>query len=92
MSFTVALTGDQQVPPVKSAGSGSAHPTFDPSRGDLTWEIAVNGLGSAVTAPIKGRATLTEEQAAMLKSGQLYTNAHTKSHPRGEVQGQVIVP
>jgi hypothetical protein len=120
MSFSIALSGSEQVPPVSPAGSGSAKLTYDPATRNLTWDIMVSGTGSAVTmahlhgpamagkdappviwlskkgsevqGPIKGAATLTEEQAAMLKSGELYINVHTKDHPKGEVRGQVIVP
>lgn len=49
MSFTVPLTGQQQVPPVQSEGSGTANLTYDPSTKVLTWSIAYNGVSSPVT-------------------------------------------
>jgi len=40
-SFDVPLTGAQQVPPVDTQGSGTAHLTYDPTtrRGDLVDHI-----------------------------------------------------
>jgi hypothetical protein len=43
-------------------------------------------------SPIKGHATLTEDQAKMLMDGGLYINIHTADHPSGEVRGQVMPP
>jgi hypothetical protein len=48
--------------------------------------------GAEVMNPITGSATLSEEQAAMLKSGDLYINVHTKDNPKGEIRGQVVPP
>lgn len=49
MSFTVKLTGAQQVPPVQSPGSGSAALTYDPATREVTWSITYSGLSSPVT-------------------------------------------
>jgi len=49
MSFTVALSGAQQVPPVTSPGSGTANLTYDPATHVLTWSVTYSGLSSAVT-------------------------------------------
>ncbi len=57
MSFTVPLTGAQQVPPVQTSGSGTANLTFDPSTQVLTWSITYSGLsGPATMAHIHGPA------------------------------------
>lgn len=48
-SFTVALTGAQQVPPVQTSGSGMATLTYDPSTRQVTWSVSYSGLSSAVT-------------------------------------------
>ena len=48
-SFTVELTGAQQVPPVQTSGTGSANLTFDPSTRKVTWTITYSGLSSPVT-------------------------------------------
>jgi len=43
-------------------------------------------------SPIKGAATLTEDQAKEVMSGNTYVNVHTKDHPSGEVRGQITPP
>jgi CHRD domain len=48
-SFTVPLSGAQQVPPVQTSGTGSATITYDPSTQKVTWSITYSGLSSAVT-------------------------------------------
>ncbi len=48
-SFTVALSGASQVPPVQTAGTGTANLTYDPSTRVLTWSVTTSGLSSAVT-------------------------------------------
>jgi len=48
-SFTVALTGAQQVPPVQTSGSGTATLTYDPGTRNVTWSVAYSGLSSDVT-------------------------------------------
>ena len=45
--------------------------------------------GSPPASPIKGEATLTPEQAAQFTAGEWYVNVHTRSHPGGEIRGQV---
>ena len=55
MSFTVQLTGAEQVPPVQTSGSGAADLTYDPSTRVLTWNITYSGLsGPATMAHIHG--------------------------------------
>ena len=49
LSFTVPLTGARQVPPVQTAGSGSADLTYDPSTLVVTWSITYSGLSSPAT-------------------------------------------
>jgi hypothetical protein len=46
-------------------------------------------IAGAATSPAKGRATLTEAQAADLMAGKWYVNVHTAAHPGGEIRGQV---
>jgi len=48
--------------------------------------------GSAAENPIKGEATLTEEQAQQFAAGEWYINVHTQAHPGGEIRGQVTPP
>lgn len=121
VSFSVPLTGTQQVPPVQTAGSGKADITYDPATKNVTWSISYDGLSSpatmahfhgpaaaganagvqiwlskhgdtAVSSPITGHATLTAEQDKQFEAGQWYVNIHTKSHPGGEIRGQVVPP
>ncbi len=47
-------------------------------------------LQAPLTSPIKGKATLTDEQVQNLMSNKLYVNLHTASNPNGEVRGQVL--
>lgn len=49
MTFSVPLTGAQQVPPVTTSGSGTAKLTYDPSSKMLTWSVTYSGLSSTVT-------------------------------------------
>jgi CHRD domain len=57
VTFTVPLTGAQQVPPVTTAGSGTAKLTYDPSTRLLTWNVAYSGLsGPATMAHFHGPA------------------------------------
>jgi hypothetical protein len=41
-------------------------------------------------SPITGTATLTDQQAQWLMSGQTYVNVHTAANPPGEIRGQVV--
>ncbi|MGB8418906.1 CHRD domain-containing protein [Paraburkholderia sp.] len=49
LSFTVPLTGAQQVPPVDTSGHGSADISYDPSTRVVTWAITFSGLSSDAT-------------------------------------------
>lgn len=40
-------------------------------------------------SPLKGEATLTDEQAKQLSDGQMYFNIHTAANKGGEIRGQV---
>jgi hypothetical protein len=76
MSFKVALTGAQQVPPVQTAATGTADLTYDPATRVVAWNVVYNGLsGPATMAHFHGPATagnngppviwLTEKGAAV---------------------------
>jgi hypothetical protein len=57
MSFKVALTGAQQVPPVQTAATGTADLIYDPATRMLTWNVTYNGLsGPATMAHFHGPA------------------------------------
>ena len=49
ISFTVPLSGDQQVPPVTTTGSGTANLTYDPQTRVVTWSITYSGLSTPAT-------------------------------------------
>jgi hypothetical protein len=49
LSFTVHMTGAQQVPPVQTHGTGTARLTYDPASRVVTWRITFTHLSSAVT-------------------------------------------
>ena len=49
ISFTVPLTGAQEVPPVETKGSGAADLTYDPGTRLVTWTVTLNGLSSEAT-------------------------------------------
>ncbi|MDR5832821.1 CHRD domain-containing protein [Caballeronia sp. LZ034LL] len=44
----------------------------------------------ALASPMKGQATLNEQQVSDLMSGQWYFNIHTQENPTGEIRGQVM--
>jgi hypothetical protein len=55
-------------------------------------QIWLSKQGSDAQSPIKGKATLTPEQAKDFSAGMWYVNVHTKAHPGGEIRGQVVPP
>jgi hypothetical protein len=49
VSFKVALSGAQSVPPVDTAGTGTADITYDAATRVVTWTITYTGLSAAPT-------------------------------------------
>jgi hypothetical protein len=49
VSFSVELTGAQQVPPVQTAAAGKADLTYDASTKVVTWSVAYSGFASPAT-------------------------------------------
>ena len=49
MTFSVPLSGAQQVPPVQTPGSGTARLTYDPATHVIQWDVTYAGLSSPVT-------------------------------------------
>lgn len=57
MKFKVQLSGAQQVPPVTTAGTGSADITYDPATHAISWTVTYSGLsGTATMAHFHGPA------------------------------------
>jgi CHRD domain len=57
LSFKVALTGAQQVPPMQTTATGTADLTYDPATRMLTWSVTSKGLsGPATMAHFHGPA------------------------------------
>ena len=50
----------------------------------------VQPLQAPLTSPIKGKATLTDQQMGDLLANKLYVNLHTQQNPNGEIRGQVV--
>jgi hypothetical protein len=74
-SFSVDLTGAQQVPPVQTAGTGTADLTYDPATRVVTWSITYSGLsGPATMAHFHG-------PAAKGKNGPVLIWLSTKGSP-----------
>ncbi|HET6183379.1 MAG TPA: CHRD domain-containing protein [Acetobacteraceae bacterium] len=48
-TIKLPLSGDQQVPPLKVAGTGMATITYDPDTRVVSWSITYSGLTSPVT-------------------------------------------
>jgi len=66
-SFKVALSGTQQVPPVQTAGTGTAALTYDPATRALTWSVTYGGLTGPVTmAHFHGPATADGNAAVVI--------------------------
>jgi hypothetical protein len=47
-------------------------------------------LITQLDSPMKGSATLTEDQAQALTGGNMYVNVHAAKYPDGEIRGQVL--
>jgi hypothetical protein len=57
LSFKVALTGAEQVPPVQTAATGTGDLTYDAATRMLTWSVTYSGLsGPATMAHFHGPA------------------------------------
>ncbi len=49
LSFAVSVSGANAVPPLKTAGTGTAQLTYDPATRVVTWSIAYKDLSSPAT-------------------------------------------
>jgi hypothetical protein len=49
-TFAASLAGSQEVPPVNTAGNGSAEVTYDHKTNNLKWKVSYSGLSGPATA------------------------------------------
>ena len=71
VSFSVPLTGKEQVPPVNTAGSGTAALTYDPASRVLTWSVTFKGLsGPATMAHFHGPAPAGKDAPPVIWIGE----------------------
>jgi hypothetical protein len=71
---------------VVGASAGHIHQAMAGTNGSVIVPFTLVGQGAS------GSATLTEDQAADLLAGNLYTNIHSPTFPGGEVRGQIMKP
>ena len=84
VSFTVQLSGAQQVPPVQTSATGKADLTYDPSTRVVTWTITCEGLSGTVTMAHFSRRRGQEWSRGDLaeQGGQLHlVPDHRAGHP-----------
>lgn len=79
-SFTVTLSGDQEVPPTGSAASGSGTVTWDEVAQTAAYEITVRGLDFGPLLGLEPQTAATDDDV---------TNMHVHNEARG-VNGSVI--
>jgi hypothetical protein len=48
-------------------------------------------ITGSLESPIRGSATLTEEQAKVLTDGMMYFNIHAAANKAGEIRGQLMM-
>ena len=70
------------------SGDATAAHFHGPAAADANAGPVIPMEGS-LTSPIKGEATLTDEQATQLQDGMWYFNLHTAQYPDGELRGQM---
>jgi len=71
-----------------SADAMAAHihgPAAPGSNAGVVVNLAPNGMSN----PLKGSATLTDDQVKDLMAGKDYVNVHTSKNPGGEIRGQI---
>jgi Cu/Zn superoxide dismutase len=60
-----------------------------PAEAGANASVAIPITGDMLS-PMKGEATITNEQKTQLLAGKWYVNLHTAANPDGEIRGQVI--
>jgi hypothetical protein len=86
VSFSVVLSGAEEVPPVQTAATGIAELTYDPATRAVKWTISCTGLtGTATMAHFHGPASRGE------KGGVLIWLSKQGSAVESPVSGQAIL-
>ncbi len=87
MTFQVPLTGAQEVPPVQTAGSGTANLSYDPTTRGVSWTITFSGLSTPATmAHIHGPATPGKNAGV-----QVWLSQKGASSVSSPIQGQATL-
>lgn len=71
------------------SGPVTAAEFHGPAAKDATAPVLFTISGD-LASPMKGTATLTDDQAKALAAGLIYINLITAAHPDGEIRSQVI--
>ena len=75
VTFNVALSGANEVPPVETSGQGKAVVTYDTATKQLTWTITFSGLtGDATVAHFHGPAGPQENAKVLVMIGKAPTS------------------
>lgn len=81
LSYTLTFQG-------LTGPAGAAH-FHGPAKAGANAGVAV-GIGTNITGPVSGKATLTDAQMKDLQAGMWYVNVHTAANKGGEIRGQVV--
>lgn len=72
INMSASLSGDQEVPPTSSSGSGSASILFDDASNQLNWTITFSGLtGAATGAHFHGPAPAGTNASVQVNIGSI---------------------
>ncbi|MGH7119942.1 MAG: CHRD domain-containing protein [Acetobacteraceae bacterium] len=95
VSFTVALSGASQVPPVATQGKGTADLTYDATTRTLKWSVTTSDLSSAVTmAHFHGPAVAGKNgrvQIWISKRGKAPSNPITGEATLTQAQAEMLM-
>jgi hypothetical protein len=96
LAADVKLSGDQEVPAVKSVSGSVTATGFTPTAAHI--HQAAAGKNGPVIVPFTkdgdkfsapAGAKLTPDQMKAYKAGELYVNVHSAANPGGEVRAQL---
>ncbi len=74
---------------VGDVGSAHIHEGARGANGPVVFPITVERSADDLSATLSLTATLTDEQASTLQSGDYYINVHTENFEGGELRGQI---